>query len=455
VSRLDADVIVIGAGLAGLHAAALLENQGLTVRLLEASDRVGGRVRSMRQLGPNAEAGGTYIGAGYQRVLAIAARFDIPLIDVTPILRFYREQALVLGSEIIRQSEWPAHPLNPFAAADRELMPWNFHRVLTMRANPLAEPADWLDPAHAGLDVPFSDWLRAQGLSEQQIAMAYGINTSFGSSAADVSALSMLFRGAFSRAQRSFASSGSLGFTVEQGVGRIPAAMAAALDCGVELNEPVVALTSAARHAEVLTASGHRLTARYLIAALPFSVLRELKLEPALTGTQAEAVAELGSQPITQVYLAVDGHFWDEDGYPPSMFMDSPAGMVAAVRASEHPDTVTHLAAWVIGPAAEALDRMSEADAGSAIIRDIERVRPAAQGSLRFIGLTSWGGNPFARGAWAYFHPGQVRRFGRTMGHPHGRIHFAGEHLGSASRGMEAALESAEQAVAELLAAEG
>ena len=72
-TRTDFDVVVVGAGLAGLHAAATLESVDMRVLVLEAQRRVGGRVHSMRQQGGTAEAGGTYIGAGYERVMAAYA----------------------------------------------------------------------------------------------------------------------------------------------------------------------------------------------------------------------------------------------------------------------------------------------------------------------------------------------------------------------------------------------
>jgi monoamine oxidase len=52
-----------------------------------------------------------------------------------------------------------------------------------------------------------------------------------------------------------------------------------------------------------------------------------------------------------------------------------------------------------------------------------------------------------------YFHPGQVARYAAAVGDAHGRLHFCGEHLALMSRGMEGAMESAEEAVAEILAA--
>jgi monoamine oxidase len=454
VSRYDCDIAVIGAGLAGLHAASLLEAEGYKVRVLEAKDRVGGRIQSMRQLGANVEAGGTYIGAGYSRVMKLAEQFQLPMIDVTPILKFFREQALVLGDEIIRQADWPAHAANPFSGADRELLPWSFHRALTMRQNPLERPEDWLDPKHAALDISMHEWMQSVGLDEEAIRYGYGINTSFGADAKDVSALLMLFRGAFSKDQRRQTSGDALGFTIKDGVDRLPTAMAEALSCGVDLNMPVESIAVDGDGVQLGLVGGKTLAAERVVCAVPFSVLRDIPITPAFAPPQAEAVATLGSQAITQFYIGVKSSFWEQDGYPPSMFTDSVAGMVAAVRSGADPNIVTHLTAWAMGPNAEALDASGEAEAARRVIRAVERIRPAAEGQLELIASHSWGGDPFARGAWAYFKPGQVRRFAGQMGQSHGRIHFCGEHLARASRGMEAALETAETAIREIMAAD-
>src|SRR6185295_10283067 len=296
----------------------------------EAQQRVGGRIHSMRQLGNTAEAGGTYIGAGYSRVIGAAARYGIELMDVTPILQFFREQDLVYRGEIIRQAEWPTLPANDFPAADRREMPWNYHRVLTMRANPLEEPADWTLPQHAALDVPAHAWFRAQGLSERAIELAYGLNVSFGRDARDVSALLLLFRGAFSKSQRAVAPKDILGYTARHGVQRICEGMAASVRGGVELGHVVTGIAQTADRATVHCANGLRVGARHVIAAVPLGVLRRIALDPALPRAQAEGAANLPSQPLTQVYLAPKSRFWEQDGYAPSLFTDTAAGMLAA-----------------------------------------------------------------------------------------------------------------------------
>ena len=445
------DAIVIGAGLAGLHAALLLEAEGLAVVVLEAQPRTGGRIHSMRQLGSNAEAGGTYIGAGYERIIATADRYGVPLIDVTPILEFFREQDLVIGTQIIRQADWATHPANPFPQKDRALLPWTYHRVLTMRDNPLAGPEDWLRPEHADLDVSMRAWMHGLGLDDAVVRFGYGINTSFGLDADDVSALLLLFRGAFSKAQRKLAPGDSLGFTVENGVQRLPDAMAAALRGDILLGREVVAIRTGRDGAAVECADGSRFRAARVVCSLPFGVLRRIEIDPPLAGAQAEAVRELPAQPITQVYLAPRKPFWRSDGFAPSLFTDSLPGMLAAVRSADDPETVTHLTAWVMGRNAAELDRLEPDEAGRRVIAAIEQIRPAARGQLELIGLKSWGGDPYAAGAWAYFRPGQVRRFAAAMGASHGRVHFCGEHLAIASRGMEAAMETAERAAREAL----
>jgi len=444
------DVVVIGAGLAGLHAALQLQDQGRDVVVVEAQQRSGGRIHSMRQLGSNAEAGGTFIGAGYRRVFAIAERFGIRLIDVTPLLEFFREQDLCIGTEIIRQSEWAAHRLNPFPEADREIMPWNYHRVLTMRENPLPGPGSWLDPEYAHLDVSMHEWMRSLGLDDRAIAFGYNINCSFGQDANDVSALLMLLRGAFSRAQRTDAPPGVIGFTVENGVQRLPDAMAQALAAPVRFDHAVVAIEQDGSAVDVVCGNGRRFRADHVICTLPPGVLRGIALTPALDALQSQAIATLPSQPVTQIYLAPTKEFWHDDGYAPSLFTDSKAGMVAAVRDGADPSRITHLTAWIMGPNAAALDRLPPEAAGQAVIAEIERRRPASAGRLEWIGQQSWGADTFAAGAWVYFRPGQIRRFARRLGRAHGRLLFAGEHLAASARGMEGALESAEAALAAL-----
>ncbi len=450
--RRRSDVVVIGAGLSGLAAALDLEAHGARVQVLEARERVGGRVHSMSRLGHRQEAGGAYIGAGYRRVIAAARRFGIGLVDVTPMLAFFREQELVLDGELIRQSEWPDHPRNPFPGDERSLMPWTCHRVLAVRENPLSSPGEWLDPRFAEHDVPVHDWLASLGFGESAIRLGYEMNPGFGDDARGVSALLGFFRAAFSVEQRRLAPEGVLGYTARGGVQRIPEAMAGALGSEVHLGRTVVAIACGRQGAEVRCADGAVYSARRVVCSLPFAVLRGIAIDPPFRGRQADAVRSLASQPVTQVCFAHRSRFWERDGYRPSMFTNGPAGMVAASRNGEDPAEVTSFTAWVMGRNARQLDALPEAEAGRVVRGAIEAVRPAARGHLEFLGLRAWGRDPCARGGWAWFRPGEVNRFAAEMGRPHGPIRLCGEHLARSARGMEGAMESGERAARDILA---
>jgi monoamine oxidase len=219
----------------------------------------------------------------------------------------------------------------------------------------------------------------------------------------------------------------------------------------LELEHEVAAISLEPTQATVTCTNSRRFRASHVIAAVPTGVLRQMAIDPKLPAAQAQAVATLPSQPLTQVYLAPRSRFWEQDGYAASLFTDTRAGMLAAARNRDNPTEVTSLTAWITGDTAAELDRLPAAEAGRAVIGAIETLRPAAQGQLELLGLHSWGADTYAAGAWAYFRPGEVTRFAAVLGLPHGRLHFCGEHLARMSRGMEGAMESAEEAAAAIL----
>jgi len=445
------EIVVIGAGLAGINAALKLEAAGLKVCTLEAQNRVGGRVHSMSQRGEKQEVGGTYIGAGYRRIIDAAKKYGVKLVDVTPMLEFFREQELVLNGEIIRQSEWPDHPNNSFPENDKNLFPWNYHRVVAERENPLSTPADWLGPSFSEYDISVHEWLKRLGLSESAIALGYGINVSYGKNAHDVSALLLFFRAAFSVMQRSLAPAGSLGYTAKEGVQRIPEAMANALRQDIHCNKKVTGVESTPSGCKVRCSDGSVYAAKRVVCSLPLGVLRNIELDPPFSGLQEEALQNIESQAITQFYFAHRSKFWEKDGFSPSMFTDGPAGMVSATRSGKDPAEITGLTAWAMGLKAKKLDALPAKEAGCLALQAIEAIRPASRGQLELVGTHSWGTDPFAQGGWAYFKPGQITHLIPAMSEPHGLTHFCGEHLAVANRGMEGAMESGERAALEII----
>jgi len=445
----SADVIVVGAGFAGLQAALGVEWAGLSAIVLEARERVGGKILTFADVPGEPEAGGQGIGSGYGRVVAAAAIAGVTLEDQLPQAQRNPDVTLVLDGQAIPKAEWPKSPRNPFPDGLRETMPWQYAPMAMAKGNPLRTVDGWFAPAHAADDVSMREFLKAQGATEAMIGLAYDTNTSYGTSARDVSALMLGFVEAFQRAQRSVKPAV---YKAKGGNQQIPEGMAKRLKGGVRLGQQVSAIVGDSAGVTVHTRDGRRYAGRAAVCALPYSTLRHVRFDPPLAGAQAQAVKTLPTQMITQVALVASKPFWTNDGLPPAMWTDSPAGRVFAIPRSPSDDEVVSLLVTAYGRKSAHLDRLGRDGAARFVIAEIERMRPAASGQLRVAAQHSWTADPHATGAWAYFPPGTVTKFMPAMLQPHGRVHFCGEQTALYSRGMEGAMESGERAAREATA---
>jgi monoamine oxidase len=441
------DVLVIGAGLSGLESALLLEEQGARVQVIEARERVGGRVYTLFDRPGFPEVGGNGFAAGYGRVLARVKDLGLPLFDSTPRRLKYPKLELALGAEILQREAWSTSPRNPLPAEARAKMPWEFAGGFVYGHNPLQAVDEWLAETSAPLDVSLHDWLASQGLDDAAINLCWTASPYFGSSAYDVSALQCLYNDLWTRTV-SLGSRASP--SVAGGNQKLPLAMAAKLKGEVHFGKDVAAIRDLGSGTEVLCRDGTRYRAKMVVCSLPFSVLRTVALEPGLTGTQAEAVNTLPYMMNTLVFFVPKRPFWESDGLSPTMWTDGPAGTVIGQRFGATDEEVTAIIANPRGNMAAWVDRLPPADAVRLIRAEIERLRPAAKGALEGGMIHSWARDRYAAGDWAVYGPGQIERFARTLAAPHGRIHFCGEHTARANRGMEGAFESAERVVLEV-----
>jgi monoamine oxidase len=444
------DVIVLGAGVSGLNAAWLLEQQGLTVLVLEGRQRVGGRVHTLFDQPGVPEMGFNTMGAGYGRGIDAARRAGVELYDITPRFMKSARQEMFLGRRALTREAWAASPSNPFPDGKKAMMPWEIAGRLVHENNPLKDWSEWADPKNAALDISLHDFLRAQGMSDAAIHLAVDTSPYYGTSAYDLSALMSEFSDGWVKTQMA---AGPQSFAVKGGNQKLPMAMAGLLKGDLLLGKEVVGVSSDAAGAEVVCRDGSTYRARQVVCSLPFSTLRQVRIEPALTGAQAAAVETLPYQPISMAFLRVRAPFWQKDGLSASMWTDGVAGVVLAQRFGETDDEVTGLTVTARGMLANSWDRLGRDEAMRRIVAEIEILRPAAKGQLVAAAYHSWALEPFNGGDWAYFSPGQVTAFAGAMSAPAGPIHFCGEHTAMANRGLEGALESSERVAVEIISA--
>lgn len=442
------DCIVIGAGISGLNAALLLEAEGKRVMVLEARERVGGRVHTLFDQPGVPEMGFNTMGSGYGRGIAAAERAGVELYDVSARFRQAPPQLLWLDGKPVPREQWAAHPANPFPAALRSAMPWEVVPRLINQKMPLDDWMRWAEPESAGRDVSLHAFLKAQGLSDPAIRLANDTSPAYGTSSWDISALMLEWNAGFLRNQIEI---GPTQFAVKGGNANLPIALAKLLKGDLLTGKPVVGIASEADAATVTCADGSQHRARRVICALPLGTMRRIAFAPGLEGAQAQAVATVPYQPLTNLFLAVNRPFWEDDGLSPGMWSNGPLGWVMPQYFGEKAGEVTGLLVQGRGELALAWDRMGRERAMAAAVASLEAMRPAAKGAVRAVHMHSWGAELYSTGAWAYFMPGQIRDLHAAIARPAGRIHFCGEHTAISARGLEGALESSERAASEVL----
>ncbi len=444
------DVIVLGAGIAGLNAALLLEAEGKKVMLLEGRQRVGGRIHTLLDQPGTPEMGFNSMGPAYGRGLDAARRAGVDLFDIGARYRKAAPQALFLGGKVVPRDQWTASAANPFPADLKAMMPWEVAPRLIAQHSPLKDWTEWEARDNAKLDIPLQSFLKQFGLSDAAIRFAYDTSPAYGCSAWDVSALMLEFNDGFVKAQ---IASGTQSFAVKGGNARLVEGLARLIKGDLLLGKHVVAVASESDGATVRCADGSSYRAKRVVSALPMGVLRRIAFAPGLSGAQAQAIATIPYQPLANAFLTVSRPFWEEDGLSAGMWTDGPLGTVMPQYFGANDTQVTGLIVQGRGELARSWDRMGRDRALATIIETLTSLRPDAKGAVAAVHYHSWGQEEFSTGAWAYFMPGQIAAFKAALAEPAGRIHFCGEHTASGARGVEGALESSERVALEVLTA--
>ncbi|MDJ0749976.1 MAG: NAD(P)/FAD-dependent oxidoreductase [Woeseiaceae bacterium] len=436
---LSGSVVVVGGGLSGLAAAMLLEERGLDVTVVEARDRLGGRIETLDDVPGRPEGGGPVISESYERVMKISAAVGA---SMGPGPAFERETLLHVGGQSVTSTAWPESVANKLPPAERQFLPPYLLGVLSGRNNPLTDWSDWIDARHAAIDVSLADYLRSNGVSDEALRL---INVAPNTN--DIETTSALW--ALRNAQRRRDSKGGRIVTATGGNSRLIERMAAAIQGQILRGKPVIALRSMADRVEVECADGTQLESDYCVVTLPFSVLRGVQVEPQFEGLQREAVEHLPYTAISKYFLVPKAPFWEEDGLPVSMWTDSIIERVFPNRDEE--GNVASLTCWVDGANAITLDNLPEEEQIATVLAELGRIRPSTSGMVDVVKTLSWARDPWALGAYAHYAPGQVTRLKPVMSKPWQRLHLAGEHTAVTSPGIESAIESAQRASREII----
>jgi len=435
-------VIVLGAGLAGLVAAFELKREGHEVVVLEAQNRVGGRIYTLRTFAPGlyAEAGGMRIPRAHDLTLRYCELFGLPL---RPFVMGNPKALVFVQGRRLTKEEADRDPSGlPFTLEEHE-------RGLTADAMWEAAIGDlraaFQRDGEAAWDQIVRDYdryslyefLRHKGWSKG--AIEYFTVLNFLESDMHNSFVEILredLGGAYLDMQE-----------IAGGMDLLPNAFFGSLQDEIRLGANVFAIDQDADGVTVhfKTESG-RFTERgdYGIVTLPFSVLRSVEVMTPFSAGKQRAIRQLNYHASTKILFQVKRRFWeDEDGiFGGGTVTDLP------VRRINYPTpdpTTTRgilLASYTWGQDALQWGSMDEETRLEEALEDVSRIHPSIREEYEVGTSHAWYSDRWARGAFAMFVPEQQTDLQADIVRPEGRFHFAGEHCSLYHAWIQGALES-------------
>lgn len=445
------DTIVVGAGLSGLNAAMILEENGQDVLVLEGRSRLGGRVYTLDHVPGKPEAAGEYIGANYARMRNAVTKLNLELYSPEESNGIDRSWLYNIKGTFIDKDNWASHKLNPLEGDDRTLLPHRFLSRLSDRNNPLnGQPLNaWLKPEFHQYDIPHDQYMRKLGMNEETIRLMNVVIHAGGIS--NTSAMNELRRYHVMGFNDKLTFKDGTGWKmIKGGNSLLPKAMSESLSNETLLNKTVVAFKEENNEVTVHCADGTNYRADNVICSIPISVLRNVVFEPRIQGITKEAIDQMDYGLSIQAHFLINRPFWKEDGLGNMMWTDGPLERFAVRSKREKGDPEAGVA-FINGPESLKFRLMNDDQVFHYIEQEIYKLRPAAKGTLERLMIQSCERDIHGAGDWVYWQPGQVKKFANHMRKNHGRISFCGEHTAIMERGMEGAFESGERAALDLL----
>src|SRR5215213_3834380 len=445
----EADVVVVGAGFAGITAARELQRQGLDVVVLEARDRVGGRVLN-EPIGDGkiVEVGGQWVGPGQDRLYALAREVGVETFathgEGANVIEFKGELKRYTGT-IPR--------ISAGALADVGQAQAKLDRL----ARKVDIEAPWRTPGADKLDAQtFWSWMRRNVYTPGGRALIQlGIEAVWAAQPADVSLLHVLFY---------IASAGNYDLLLDTAGGAqqdrfaggsqlVAERAAESLGDRLVLGAPVRRIVHRGDTVSVI-ADGETAWCKRVIVTIPPPLAGRIAYDPPLPGHRDQLTQRMPMGAVVKCMAIYDEPFWRKDGLSGQATSDT--GPAKVIFDNSPPDgSPGVLLGFLEGRRAREFTRTSQEERRDAVVGTFARLfGPRAAKPDRYLDK-SWAEEEWTRGCYAGYLPtGAWTSYGDAIREPIGRIHWAGTETAVRWMGyMDGAIRSGERVAAEVATA--
>jgi monoamine oxidase len=445
MAQLDADVIIIGAGVAGLTAARALTRAGAAVLVLEARDRVGGRTLSQPVGGEVVDLGGQWVGPHQRHALR--------MVEELGLKRFaqYHHGTKVLdlrGERRTYRGKVPALPLLSLLDLQRNI--WRLdglaRRVPRERPHAAPKAAEW-------------DALTLEAWKQKHIptwgaraALDIATRAIFGAEPSELSFLHFLFYVHSNGGLMKLAEveNGGQAERIHGGAQSIALRLAEPLGARVVLSAPIRAVLQE-EQGVVVHGNGRSWRAQYAVVAVPPALAERMDFGAELPAARRRAHAELPMGSVIKVVATYAQPFWREAGFSGEAVSD--VGPVRLCFDDTGPDGHhPALVGFFLGDTARAWTGRSPEERRRAALECLARFfGPPALEPTAYADL-DWIAEPWSTGCYVGLpRPGTLTAVGEALRAPYGRVHWAGTETAVEGCGyIDGAVESGERAATEL-----
>ncbi|MHB8378076.1 MAG: flavin monoamine oxidase family protein [Dehalococcoidia bacterium] len=449
MERLDADVCIVGAGYAGLTAARCLAQAGVHAAVLEARDRVGGRVWTRHMAdGTALDMGGTWLGPGQDAAYALAKE-----LGVTTYPTYAAGDTVFVSTRgKVGTYRGVVPPIHPVAIVS--LAQGMFRLDAMARSVSIEEP--WTSKRGRPWDArTVGAWIDAQvPTSAARQLLRAAVRGLLTADPSEVSLLHLLYlvRSAGGLNALLSVEGGYQQDRLSGGAQTIADRMARDLGDALHLQS---AVSDIEQDQEGVTVRGSTVTvrAKWAIVAVPPALATRVRYVPALPADRAQLLDRMPAGALIKMLAVYEDAFWRDDGLSgQSVAMDSP--IETTLDASPHGGRPGVLAGFAFGPPARVLARLTP-DERRRTVLDALRARFGARAAAPIAyEEQDWEREEWTRGcSLAHLAPGVLTQYGPALRPATGRIHWAGTETASVSHGaIDGAVRSGQRAASEILA---